>query len=120
MSYNFIKRLADISRRIYLIAVFILFYTRELIVASLLLTRDIFSPGLSFSHGIVKIEIDLKSDLALLAFINLLSMTPGSLTLDLSSDRKFVYIHSMYLRDIERFKHDVKVKFEQRIKAIFE
>jgi len=108
------------GRRAMAAVFFLLFYLRELTMSSLLLARDIFRFRQSFTHGIVKIEIDLKSDMALLAFVNLLSMTPGSLTVDLSPDRKHIYIHTMYLDDIESFKRNIKNNFERRIKVIFE
>ncbi len=120
MSRYFQKRFVGFFRRILLITSFLIFYVRELFVSSIMLARDIFRRRQAYNHGIVKIEIELKSDLALLAFINLLSMTPGSLSLDLSPDKRFIYVHTMYLEDVDRFKRDLKIKFEQRIKAIFE
>jgi multicomponent Na+:H+ antiporter subunit E len=51
---------------------------------------------------------------------NLLSMTPGSLLVEYSAERKKLYIHSMYLHDIEAFRQKIKTQFEQPIKAIFE
>jgi multicomponent Na+:H+ antiporter subunit E len=108
------------GRRAVAVVFFLLFYLWELIVSSLLLARDIFRFRQTFTHGIVKVEIDLKSDMAILAIVNLLSMTPGSLIVDLSPDRKFLYIHTMYLDDVEKFKRDIKNNFERRIKAIFE
>jgi len=91
-----------------------------MIVSSSILAYDILRPKQSFRHGIVAVDLDLKSDTALLAFINLVSMTPGSLSVDLSADRKKLYVHSMYLDNPEEFVEELKANFEKRIKEIFE
>jgi len=58
--------------------------------------------------------------MAILALVNLVSMTPGSLSVDLSTDRKVLFIHSMYLEDEDAFIEKIKHDFENRIKKIFE
>jgi multicomponent Na+:H+ antiporter subunit E len=99
---------------------FVLFYLKELVVSSTLLARDILRPNPGFCHGIIAIETDLKNDTSIIALSNLLSMTPGSLLVEYSAERKKLYIHSMYLHDIEAFRQKIKTQFEQPIKAIFE
>lgn len=112
--------LKSLPRRIWAFVKFIPFYAREMILSSSILAYDILRPQQSFRHGIVAVDLDLQSDTAILAFINLVSMTPGSLSVDLSSDRKKLYVHSMYLEDPEGFVKDLKANFEKRIKEIFE
>ncbi|MDD4373009.1 MAG: Na+/H+ antiporter subunit E [Bacteroidales bacterium] len=99
---------------------FIPFYALEMILSSSILANDILRPKKDFKHGIVAYKLDLKSETAILAFVNLISMTPGSLSVDLSPDRKILYIHSMYLEDPEKFMRDVKLNFEKRIREVFE
>lgn len=70
--------------------------------------------------GIVEVPIDLKNEMAILAFANLVSMTPGSLTVDLSEDRKKMYVHVMYLYDKKEYVHRTKEQLEKRIQRIFE
>jgi multicomponent Na+:H+ antiporter subunit E len=114
------KKLSSIPLRIFRFILFIGFYFKELFVSSILLAWDIVRPHKSFKHGIVGIDLDLKSDTAIIALSNLLSMTPGSLSVELTPDRKRLYVHSMYLEDPEAFKLKVKNSFERKIKQIFE
>lgn len=114
------KKIISIPLRIFRFILFIGFYFKELFVSSILLAWDIVRPHKSFKHGIVGIDLDLKSDTAIIALSNLLSMTPGSLSVELSPDRKRLYVHSMYLEDPEAFKLKVKNTFEKKIKQIFE
>lgn len=115
-----IMRFSRFVVRIFDVLLFVLFYFKELIVSSSILAYDVVRPRKSFKHGIVAVPIDIKSDTALLALINLISMTPGSLVVDLTRDKKTLYVHSMYLEDTEKFKRKLKHDFERRIKKVFE
>lgn len=109
-----------VIRRIPKIFSFMLFYAWEMLVSSMILAIDILQWKKKFQHGIVAVDIDLKSDFAILAMVNLVSMTPGSLTVELSQDRKRVFIHTMYLEDEQLFVKKIKNDFEKRIKEVFE
>ncbi len=99
---------------------FALFYFKELVWASILLAYDIVRPHHSFKHGIIAYDIELKNPTAIIALANLISMTPGSLSVELTPDRKKLFIHAMYLENPEAFKKDIKQNYERRIKNIFE
>jgi multicomponent Na+:H+ antiporter subunit E len=42
-------------------------------------------------------------------------MTPGTLSVDVSDDRGTLYIHAMYIDDIEEFRREIKEGFERRL-----
>jgi multicomponent Na+:H+ antiporter subunit E len=46
---------------------------------------------------------------------NLITLTPGSVSLDVSSDRRFLYLHAMYIDDVDQYREDVKTSFERRV-----
>ena len=46
---------------------------------------------------------------------NLVSLTPGSLSLDLSPDRSTLLVHVMFLDDAERCRREIKDGFERRV-----
>jgi multicomponent Na+:H+ antiporter subunit E len=46
---------------------------------------------------------------------NLISLTPGTLSLDLSDDRRVLYIHVMFLDDIETTRRQIKQGLEKRL-----
>jgi multicomponent Na+:H+ antiporter subunit E len=68
--------------------------------------------------GIIKIPVDVTTDQELLALVNLVTMTPGTLSLDLSEDKKYLYIHAMYMKNPEVFHADIK-SLEKMIKRVF-
>jgi multicomponent Na+:H+ antiporter subunit E len=45
---------------------------------------------------------------------NLITLTPGSLTLDISADRKVLYVHTMYAQDIDQIRLEIK-DLERRV-----
>ena len=99
---------------------FVFYYFKEIVIASLFVAWDILTPTNYMKPGIVEVPISLKKDLSIIAFANLVSMTPGSLTVDLSPDKKKLYVHVMYLHDKNKFIKKTKDELERRIQLIFE
>ncbi|MEE4178747.1 MAG: Na+/H+ antiporter subunit E [Bacteroides sp.] len=102
------------------ILVFLVYYLKELVISSLFVAWDIITPKDYMKPGIVEVPVDLKSETAIISLANLISMTPGSLTLDMTPDKKKIYIHVMYLYDKEEFIRKTKQQLERRIQKIFE
>jgi multicomponent Na+:H+ antiporter subunit E len=63
--------------------------------------------------GIVKIELEAKTDLEITVLSNLISLTPGTLVIDVSDDRKVMYVHGMYLEDKAKFIESIKIGLEK-------
>lgn len=109
------KKTAGIFIKTFRILAFAVLYIADLIKANILIAREILSPNPKLKPGIISVELDVKSDQQILALANLISMTPGSLTMDISQDRKYLFIHEMYLEDIEQSRKMIKQKLESRI-----
>ena len=45
---------------------------------------------------------------------NLITLTPGSVSLDVSSDRRFLYFHAMYIDDVEKYREIVKTNYRAK------
>ena len=61
---------------------------------------------------------DKKIILAALVLTTFITLTPGTLSLDVSSDRRTLYIHSMYVDDVEEFRESIKQGYERRVKEV--
>ncbi|RFS22717.1 Na+/H+ antiporter subunit E [Chitinophaga silvatica] len=94
---------------------FIFFFIYELIKANLQVAYDVITPKFFMKPGIVRYPLDAKTDLEITFFTNLISLTPGTLILDVSDDKKVVYIHVMYLEDKEVFIKQTKGGLEKRL-----
>jgi multicomponent Na+:H+ antiporter subunit E len=63
---------------------------------------------------VVAIPLEAESDLSISLLANLITLTPGSLTLDVSEDRKVLYVHTMYAEDIDQLRLGIK-DLERRV-----
>lgn len=97
---------------------FVLFFLYELIKANLQVAYDVVTPRYYMKPGIVKIPLTATSDLEITLLANLISLTPGTLSLDVSDDRKVLYVHAMYVNDKEEFIAEIKNGFERKLLEI--
>jgi multicomponent Na+:H+ antiporter subunit E len=77
---------------------FALFYVKEVITANLYIAVDIMRPESAASPGFIELPLGPMSNMQILLLTNLVTMTPGTLSFDLSHDCKRLLIHVMYLR----------------------
>lgn len=94
---------------------FILFFLFELIKANLQVAYDVVTPTFYMRPGIIAVPLDAKTDMEITILANVISLTPGSLSLDVSDDKKVLYVHSMYVKDKDSFIHSIKDGFERRL-----
>lgn len=94
---------------------FLAFFIYELIVANLRIAYDVVTPKHRMKPAIIAIPLTVTKDFEILLLANLISLTPGSLSLDVSSDKKFLYVHSMYVSNPEKVIKEIKEGFENKI-----
>lgn len=92
-----------------------LFFLWELVQANLRVAYDVATPQYRMRPGVIGIPLDVQSDAEITALANLITMTPGTLSLDVSPDRRILYIHAMYLGDPDRVRAQIKSGFERRV-----
>ena len=97
---------------------FFFFFLYEMLKANIQVAREVMSPRLKMKPGIVKIELEAKTDLEITFLANLISLTPGTLVIDVSDDRKIMYVHGIYVDDREKFIQSIKVGLEQPMLSI--
>ncbi len=97
---------------------FILFFVYELVKANIQVAYDVVTPRFFMKPGIVKVPLTASSDMEITLLANLISLTPGTLSLDVSDDKKVLYVHSMYIKDKDQFIDGIKNGFEKRLLEI--
>lgn len=108
--------LSKIARAIHLAA----FFGWALIVANIRVASDVARPQTTIRPAVVAIPLDVTSDAEILLLSMLINITPGSVTIDLSDDRRTLYVHVMHMTTAEASRHDIKTGFEHRVKRLFE
>lgn len=94
---------------------FAAFYLEELLRANLRVAYDVVTPSHHMRPGIVAVPLDARSDAEITLLANLMTMTPGSLSLDVADDRSVLYVHSMFLAHPDAFRAQIKDDFERRV-----
>ncbi len=107
-----------LMKKILKIVNFIFFYVWEVIRSNLRIAYDVLTPRHRMKPGILAIPLENNSDLEILAIFNLITMTPGTLSLEVSQDRKFLYIHAMYIDDPDKLRNELKSNIERRVREI--
>lgn len=107
-------------RRISLLVRFLGFFLKELVLSSLRVMVQVLLPRQNLRPAVVAVPLDLQSDAGITLLANLITLTPGTLTLDVSTDRKMIYIHVIDLDDLEAFRTGIKQGFERRIIEVME
>jgi multicomponent Na+:H+ antiporter subunit E len=65
--------------------------------------------------GIVAVPLDAQTDLEITLMANLITLTPGTLSLDVSEDRHTLYVHAMFVDSPESVRDSIKNGFERRL-----
>jgi multicomponent Na+:H+ antiporter subunit E len=92
---------------------FFFYFLYEMLKANFQVTYEVMTTNLHMKPGIVKMELEARTDLEITLLANLISLTRGTLVLDVSDDRKVMYIHGMYLEDKAKFIDSIKSSLEK-------
>ena len=95
------------------------FFVWELIWANLRLALDVATPSYQMKPGILAIPLDATKDAEILLLAMLINLTPGSVALDVSDDRKVMYVHVMYMQSPDAARAEIKHGFERRVMQLF-
>lgn len=97
---------------------FIFFFLWEVIKANIQVAYEVITPQNKMKPGIVALPLDAKTDTEITLLANLITLTPGTLSLDVSEDKKVLYIHAMYVYDKQEFINEIKNGFERKLLGI--
>lgn len=91
----------------------------ELVLANFRLAIDVVKPNRTMRPAVVRLPLDVTSDGEILMFAALLNLTPGSIALDVSGDRKTMYVHVMHVESPAQARQEMKTGFERRVLRLF-
>lgn len=94
---------------------FSLLFLWEVFKSNLRVAWDVITPRRRRRPGIVAVPLDAKSDLEIAVLANLITLTPGSLCLDVSEDRRTLHVHAMFVSEPDQVRREIKQHFERWI-----
>lgn len=95
------------------------FFARELLIANFRVAGDVLR-GNRMEPAVVGIPLDVTTDGEILLLSMLINITPGSVTIDLSDDRRTLYVHVMHMKTADETRREIKDGFERRVRLLFQ
>jgi multicomponent Na+:H+ antiporter subunit E len=96
------------------------YFAWELLLANMRVAIDVVRPHTTIRPAVLAIPLDVTKDGEILLLSMLINITPGSVTIDLSDDRRTLYVHVMHMKSAEASRREIKEGFERRVKLLFE
>jgi multicomponent Na+:H+ antiporter subunit E len=93
-------------------------FVYDLVVANLQVALLICRPRLRIRPALFHLPLELESDAAITTLANMISLTPGTLTVDVTPDRRCLVIHALDVADLEDTKRSIKERFERPLREL--
>ncbi len=111
---------SNYSGRLFGVVGLVGYFFKELWKSNIRMAGDILRPHPKMTPAIIEVPVCLEHDWSITVMANLITLTPGTLSLDLSPDKKSIFIHTMYFdnEDREAFVASIKNGFEKRLRVL--
>ena len=109
-----------VARRVVKLTGLLGFFLWEVLVSNLRITRAVLSPTLDLRPAIVAVDVQSLSDQALMLLANFITLTPGTLSLDVSADRSTLYVHAMHVDNADQFRTELYENVRRRVQEVFQ
>ncbi|SFX73043.1 Na+/H+ antiporter subunit E [Marinospirillum alkaliphilum] len=96
------------SRRLPNLVRFVFFFFKELVRANFKVAFDVVTPIWYMKPGVIALPLEARTDMEITLVANLISLTPGTLSLDVSDDRRVLFIHAMFMENEEELRAELK------------
>ncbi|MER7456562.1 Na+/H+ antiporter subunit E [Micromonospora sp. NPDC126480] len=95
---------------------FLTWFAGRLVVANLVVAREILTPGSGLHPAIVRVPLRTRTDTEIALVTLCVTLTPGTLTLAVRRDPPVMWVHGMYASDASAFR-DTMAELEGRLLA---
>ena len=96
-----------------------LLFIKELILSGWRVARLVTSPRMDLRPGIFAYPLKLRSDFEITLLANLITLTPGTLSVEVSDDKKTLFVHAIDCSDVDKTIGEIRDGFERRIEKAF-
>jgi len=96
-----------------------LIFFRELFIACMQVLYHVLQPRLKIRPGIIRMEIYLKTPAEITLLANMITLTPGTMTVEVAADHSALYIHTLHISDADEVCAGIERTFERNIWEVF-
>ncbi|SDQ19530.1 Na+/H+ antiporter subunit E [Actinopolyspora saharensis] len=104
-------------RRIRRLAALVLTFADQLVRANFEVTRTVVTPG-TVEAAVLALDLETDNPWLITTLANLVSLTPGTLTLDVAEDRGSIYVHVLATRPLEERREDLRRMQRRLLEAV--
>jgi multicomponent Na+:H+ antiporter subunit E len=94
-------------------------FVKELVLSGWRVATLVMSPRMELKPGIFAYPLSVDSDFEITLLANMITLTPGTLSVEVSEDRRTLYVHAIDCSDIEKTKSEIRNGFERKIEEAF-
>lgn len=91
------------------------YFLFQLVISNVRVAIDVLRRTSALRPGIIAVPLDARTDAEIMLLVNLVMLTPGTLALDVSSNRRELYLHTMNADDPDAVRAEIKNGFERRV-----
>lgn len=92
---------------------------RDIVTANLTVAGLILRPNAHLKPGFIEVPLEVCDDFAIAVLASIISLTPGTVSADLSADRRSLLVHVLHLEDRALLIAEIKRRYEQPLREIF-
>jgi multicomponent Na+:H+ antiporter subunit E len=90
-------------RRLPRIAWYLLYFLGEMVKANARIAWEVLTPGFTMQAGIIRVPTRCETEWELMLLANSISLTPGTLTLEVDTTTGELFVHALFVRSREDF-----------------
>ena len=91
----------------------------DIVAANLTVARQVLGPEQALRPGFVWVPLDLTNIHGIAALSSIITLTPGTVTAELSEDRRHLLVHALDIDDPQRIIDEIKQKYEAPMLRVF-
>lgn len=99
---------------------FVLVVLWDIVIANLILAVRILGPMNRLQPAFMRVPLDIEHEFTITLFASTISLTPGTVSADLSMDGRYLLVHSLHVTDTDAAIADMKRRYETPLKEVFE
>ena len=91
----------------------------DILRANITVALQVLGPERNINPGFVWVPLDIANIHGIAALTSFITLTPGTVSSELSDDRRFLLVHVLDLRDADALVHEIKSRYEKPLMEIF-
>lgn len=98
---------------------FLIFFIKDLLHSNIRVAVEVLSPNRRVRAGFVAVPLSVSTNFQILLLVSLITLTPGTMGVDISGDRKVLYVHTMFVTTPDEVREGIKNGLERRVLELF-